>query len=52
MSTTKVESTYLGWLANNAQRICPVEGLERMSTGLVAKRLTLPATQVQITIDT
>ena len=24
LTTTKVDSTYLGWLANNAQRICPV----------------------------
>ena len=39
--TTKVDSSYLGSLANNAQRICPVAGLERMTTGSVAKRLTL-----------
>ena len=35
LTTTKVDSTYLGWLANNAQRICPVAGLERMTTGIV-----------------
>ena len=32
---------YLGLLTNNAQRICPVAGLERMITVSVAKRLTL-----------
>ena len=41
LTTTKVDSTYLGCLANNARRICPVAGLERMTTGSVAKRLTL-----------
>ena len=41
LTTTKVESTYLGWITNNAQRICPVEGLEHMTTGLVNKCLTL-----------
>ena len=44
LTTTKVDSTYLGWLANNAQRICPVAGLERMTTGSVA--LPYRATQV------
>ena len=41
LTTTKVDSTYLGCLANNAQRICAVAGLERMTTGSVVKRLTL-----------
>ena len=39
-TTTKVDSTYLGWLANNAQRICPVAGLERMHR-ISSQRLTL-----------
>ena len=41
LTTTEADLTYLCWLANNAQRICPVAGLERMTTGSVAKRLTL-----------
>ena len=42
LTATKVDSTYLGRLTSNAQRICdPVVGLERMTTGSVAKRLTL-----------
>ena len=41
LTTTKVDSTYLGSLANNTQGICPVAGLERMTTRSVAKRLTL-----------
>ena len=40
LTVTKVDSTYLGCLTSNAQRICPVAGLERMTTGSVAKRLT------------
>ena len=40
-TVTKVDSTYLGCLTNNAQRICPVAGLERMTTGPVAKCLNL-----------
>ena len=40
-STMKVDSIYLGLLANNAQRICPVTGLERITTESVAKHLTL-----------
>ena len=40
LTTTEADSTYLCWLANNAQRICPVAGLERMTTVSVAKRLT------------
>ena len=39
LTTTKGDSTYLGWLANNAQR--PAAGLECMTTGSVAKRLIL-----------
>ena len=41
LTTTEADLTYLCWLANSAQRICPVAGLERMTTGSVAKRLTL-----------
>ena len=43
LTTAKVDSTYLGCLAKNAQRICPVAGLERMTTGSVvtSQRLTL-----------
>ena len=40
LTTTKVDSTYLGGLSNNAQRICPVAVLERMTTGSAVKRLT------------
>ena len=40
MTTTRLDSTYLGWLVNNEQRICPVSGLEHMTNGSVAKRLT------------
>ena len=45
-TTTKVDPTYLGWLANNAQRICPVTGLERMTTGLAVSAIPYLATQV------
>ena len=45
--TTKVDSTYLGWLANNAQR--SVAGLERMTTGSVVSALPYRATQVDET---
>ena len=47
-TTTKVDSTYLGLLANNAQRICPVAGLERMTTGSAVSALPYLATQVDI----
>ena len=40
LTPTKVDSTYLGSLANNAQCICPVAGLERMTTGSVPYRAT------------
>ena len=48
LKTTKVDSTYLGWLTNNAQSIilCPVAGLERMTTGSVVSALPYRATQV------
>ena len=46
LTTTKVDSTFLGWLANNAQRICLVAGLERMTTGSVVSALPYLATQV------
>ena len=46
LTATKVDSTYLGCLANNAQRVCPVAGLERMTTGLVVSALPYCATQV------
>ena len=34
LTTTKVDSTHLGWLANNAQRICicPVARLEHIGS--------------------
>ena len=47
LTTKKVDSTYLGWLANNAQRICPVAGLERMTTGSAVSTLPYLATQVE-----
>ena len=31
LTTTKVDSTYLGCLTSNAQRICPMAGLERLT---------------------
>ena len=40
-TATKVDSTYLGCLTSNAQRICPVAGLKRVTTGSVVS-----ATQV------
>ena len=46
LTTTKVDSTYLGWLANNAQRLCPVAGLERMTTGSVVSASPYRAIQV------
>ena len=47
LTTTKVDSTYLGSLANNAQRIiCPVAGLERMTTGSAVSALPYLATRV------
>ena len=45
LTTTKADSTYLGCLANNAPRICPVAGLERMTTGSVASALPYRTTQ-------
>ena len=39
LAATKVDSTYLGCLTSNAQRICPVAWLERMTTGLVVSAL-------------
>ena len=42
LTATKVDSTYLCYVDNNAQRIImSVAGLERMTTGSVAKRLIL-----------
>ena len=46
LTNTKVDSTYLGCLTNNAQRICPVAGLERMTTGSAVSALPYLATQV------
>ena len=46
LTTTKVDSTYLGLLANNAQHICPVAGLEHMTTGSAVSALPYLATQV------
>ena len=46
LTTTKVDSTYLGSLASNAQRICPVAGLERMTTESAVSALPYLATQV------
>ena len=48
LTTTKVDSTYLGSLSNNAQRICPVAGLERMTTGSAVSALPYLATQVDM----
>ena len=39
LTTRKVDSTYLGWLVNNVQRICPVAGLERITTGSAVSAL-------------
>ena len=41
LTASKVDSTYMGGLTSNTQRICPVAGLENMNTGSIAKRLTL-----------
>ena len=46
LTTTKVDSTYFGQLANNAQRICPVAGLEHMTTRSIVSALPYRATQV------
>ena len=46
LTATKVDSTYLGCLISNAQRICPVAGLERITTGLVVSALPYRETQV------
>ena len=48
LTTTKVDSTYFVWLANNAQRICPVAGLERMTTWSAVSALPYRATQVDM----
>ena len=49
LTTTKEDLTYLGWLTSNVQRIMmSVAGLERMTTGSVAKYFTYRATQVDI----
>ena len=47
LTATKVDSTYLGELTSNAQRICPVAGLERMTTRSVVSALPYRATQVE-----
>ena len=41
LTTTKVDLTYLGGLTNNVRRICPLAGLERVTTGSVVKPLIL-----------
>ena len=41
LTVTKVDSTNLGCLTSSTQRICPVAGFELMTTGPVAKCLTL-----------
>ena len=46
LSVTKVDSTYLGCLTRNTQRICPVARLERMTTGSVVNALPYRAIQV------
>ena len=46
LTATKVDSTYLCCLTSNGQCICPVAGLERMTTGSVANALPYHATQV------
>ena len=46
LTTTKVDSTQIGSLANIAQRICSVAGLERMTTGSAVRALPYLATQV------
>ena len=43
-TATTVDSTYLGCLASNTQRTCPVAGLERMTTGSV-----VPASPYRVT---
>ena len=46
LTATKVDPTYLGCLTSNAQRICPVAGLERLTTGSVVSALPYRASQV------
>ena len=52
LTATKVDSTYLGCLTSNAQRICPVAGLKRTTTGLVVSALPYRATQVDNLFNT
>ena len=44
LTATKVDSIYLGCLTSNAQRICPVAGLKRMTTGSVVNASPYRAT--------
>ena len=48
LTTTKVDSTYLCCLANNAHRICPVAKLERMTNESAVSTLPYLATQVDV----
>ena len=50
LTATKVDSTYLGCLYNQRIHVCPVAGLERMTTGSVVSALSYHATQVVIII--
>ena len=52
LTATKVDSTYLGCLTSNTQRICPVAGLERMTSGLAVSALSYRATQVDKNVVT
>ena len=49
LTATKVDSTYLGCLTSNAQHICPMTGLERMTTISVVSALPYRATLVDFT---
>ena len=46
LTATKVDSTYLGCLTSNTQHICPVAGLECMTTASAVSALSYRATQV------
>ena len=47
LTTTKVDSTYLGDYPTMHNVLCPVAGLERMTTGSVVSALPYRATQVE-----
>ena len=48
LTATNVDSTYLGCITSNTQRICPVAGLERVTTRSAVSDLSYHATQVDV----